>query len=223
MVFTPELMSEIMRWDSILLTGRRLKRDWKACCCQSSFAQSNVDPSLPRIVPGGITTRNDATSDRTGTIAEPSPGFIFVMADRYSMSWGRLDRVRSVIGYGDTTDGESTTVMGNATDTTTGEETIPTRNGEEASLEALEPTGGTLELLLGDVSDVSPDAEEVAESSTSNGKDAELEALDGAFGTLESMADSEGTTYSSDQFDVPAEETRFEWVDPADLVPVDGE
>ena len=139
------------------------------------------------------------------------------------MSWGRLDRVRSVIGYGDTTDGESTTVTRNATDTTTGEETTPTRNGKEESLEELEPADGTLESLLGDVSDVSINAEGATEPTAPSGKEAELEGLDGAFGTLESMADSDGPTHSSDQFDAPAEESCFEWVDPADLVHVDGE
>ncbi|MCU4752463.1 hypothetical protein ACLI4U_08915 [Natrialbaceae archaeon A-CW2] len=139
------------------------------------------------------------------------------------MSWGRLDRVRSVIGYGDSTDGESTTVTGNATDTTTIEEPIPNRNSEERALEELEPADSTLESLLGDLSDVSPDSAGETEPTTSSSKDVELEELDEAFGALESMAENEGRTYSSDQFGVRAGDTRFEWVDPADLVPVDGE
>ena len=139
------------------------------------------------------------------------------------MSWGKLDRVRSIIGYGDTTEGESATVAGDATETTTGAETGPTRNSAETALEELEPADDALESLLGDVSDVSPDAGEAVKSSAAKDNEGTLEELDEAFGALESMVGSEERTHSGDHVDALREETRFEWVDRADLVAVDDE
>ncbi|WP_252699769.1 hypothetical protein [Natronosalvus vescus] len=147
------------------------------------------------------------------------------------MSWGRLggtfDRVRSVIGYDDTTNGQTTTTERNratATEIAAGEGTPPAQINEEEPLETLEPTDSDLESLLGDVSDVSTTADEAGGTTSDPSSDDEeiVEALDEAFVDLEWMVGQE-TADPTDGLEVSPEETRFEWVDPTSLEAVDGQ
>ena len=150
------------------------------------------------------------------------------------MSWGRLggtfDRVRSVIGYDDTTERQTTTTERNrttATEIPAGEGTHPVQTTEEETLEAIEPTDSDLESFLGDVSsvsDVSTVGDEAEDGIPDQSTDDEqlLEALDEAFDDLEWLVGQE-TGDSSDRIEVSPEETRFEWVDPTSLEAVDGQ
>lgn len=132
------------------------------------------------------------------------------------MSWGnlegRLDRVRSAIGYADATEEPSTADDGNET---------TVHGSEDRSLDSSrhwmhEPTDGDLESFLGDVSDL-PDGREIDDHAEQD-EDPWLRELDGVFTTMEStVGDGDADRQTTDPFDAPPEETTFEWLDPDDL------